>query len=82
MAAKLTVSSAQENFPEVFDRAAKRGERVIVHRGRNTRAAVVPIADVELLERLEDAMDTDAARKALEDPRTIPWETIKKKLKL
>ena len=63
-------------------RAEYRGERVIVHRGNKAVAAVVPIEDVELLEKLEDEIDITAAREALKDPRTIPWETVKKKLRL
>jgi hypothetical protein len=34
------------------------------------------------LEKLEDEIDVAAAREALKDPRTIPWEKIKKQLKL
>ena len=45
-------------------------------------AAVVPIEDVELLEKLEDEIDLAAAREALKDPKTISWETVKKKLRL
>jgi prevent-host-death family protein len=79
---KLTASEARQNFSDILSRAEYRGERVIVHRGKKAIAAVVPIEDVELLERLEDEIDVAAARKALKDPRTIPWEKIKKDLKL
>jgi prevent-host-death family protein len=79
---KLTASEARQNFSDILSRAEYRGERVIVHRGKKAVAAVVPIEDVELLERLEDEIDVAAARKALKDPRTISWETIKKRLKL
>jgi prevent-host-death family protein len=79
---KLTASEARQNFSNILSRAEYRGERVIVHRGKKAVAAVVPIEDVELLERLEDEIDIAAARKALKDPRTIPWEKIKKDLKL
>ncbi|HVI10790.1 MAG TPA: type II toxin-antitoxin system Phd/YefM family antitoxin [Candidatus Binatia bacterium] len=79
---KLTASEARQNFSDILSRAEYRGERVIVHRGKKAVAAVVPIEDVELLERLEDEIDIAAARKALKDPRTIPWEKIKKDLKL
>ena len=79
---KLTASEARQNFSDILSRAEYRGERVIVHRGKKAVAAVVPIEDVELLERLEDEIDVAAARKALKDPRTIPWEKIKKDLKL
>jgi len=79
---KLTASEARQNFSDILSRAEYRGERVIVHRGKKAVAAVVPIEDVELLERLEDEIDVAAARRALKDPRTIPWEKIKKDLKL
>ena len=79
---KLTASEARQNFSDILSRAEYRGERIIVHRGKKAVAAVVPIEDVELLERLEDEIDVAAARKALKDPRTIPWEKIKKDLKL
>ena len=79
---KLTASEARQNFSDILSRAEYRGERVIVHRGKKAVAAVVPIEDVELLERLEDEIDIAAAREALKDPHTIPWEKIKKDLKL
>jgi len=82
MAPKLTASTARQNFSDIVNRAAYGGERIIVHRRKKPVAAVVPIEDLELLEKLEDEIDLKAAREALKDPRTIPWETIKKKLKL
>lgn len=82
MSDKLTASVARQNFSDILSRAEYRGERVIVHRGKKAVAAVVPIADLELLEKLEDEIDIAAAHAALKDPRTIPWETIKKKLRL
>jgi prevent-host-death family protein len=82
MPVKLTASIARQNFSDILSRAEYRGERVIVHRGKRPVAAVVPIQDLELLEKMEDEIDIVAARKALKDPRTIPWETVKKKLRL
>lgn len=82
MSTKLSASSARQNFSEILSRAEYRGERVVVHRGKKAVAAVVPIEDVELLEKLEEEIDVAAARQALKDRRTIPWEIVKKKLKL
>jgi len=82
MSYKLTASIARKSFSELLSRAEYRGERVIVHRGKKPVAALVPIEDLELLEKLEDETDLAAARKALKDPRNIPWETVKKKLRL
>ena len=55
---------------------------MIVHRGKKAVAAMVPIEDVDFLEKLEDEIDIAAAREALKDPKTIAWETVKKKLRL
>jgi prevent-host-death family protein len=82
MAPKLTASVARQSFSDILNRAAYRGERVIVHRGKKPVAAVVPIEDLELLEKLEDEIDIAAAREALKEPGTIPWEAVKKKLRL
>ena len=82
MSPKLTASATRQNFADILNRAAYGGERIIVHRRKKPVAAVVPIEDLELLEKLEDEMDVAAARKALKDPRTIPWEKIKKELRL
>jgi prevent-host-death family protein len=78
----LTASSARQNFSDIVNRAAYGGERIILHRRKKPVAAVVPIADLELIEELEDEFDIKAARKALKEPGTIPWETVKKKLRL
>jgi len=82
MPSKATASTTRQNFADIINRAAYAGERTIVHRRKKPVAAVVPIEDLEFLEKLEDEIDLRAAREALKDPRTIPWETIKKKLKL
>jgi prevent-host-death family protein len=82
MARKLTASIARQNFSDILSRAEYRGERVIVHRGRKAVAAIVPIEDAELLEKLEDEIDLASAREALKDPRSVSWETVKKKLRL
>ena len=82
MTKPFTASTARQNFSDILNRAAYRGERVVVHRGKKPVAAVVPIEDLEWLEKIEDEVDLKAAREALKDPRTIPWETIKKKYRL
>jgi len=81
----VSVSEARETFAELVNRAAYGHERVrVVRRGRPV-AAIVPIEDVELLERLEDEVDLQAARDALADPDNailIPWEQVKSELGL
>ena len=80
----VSVSEARETFAELVNRAAYGHERVrVVRRGRPV-AAIVPIEDVELLERLEDEIDLQAARDAVADPEAapIPWEQVKSELGL
>ena len=81
MARKLTTSSARSEFADILNRAAYAGERIILHRHKKPVAAVVPLEDLETLERMEDRMDLDEVRKRLNDP-TIPWSKIKKELGL
>ncbi len=80
--ARVGASEAREGFPEVVNRAAYGGERVIVERRGKELAAVVSIEDLRLLERLveeeEDRTDLEESRKALADEERVPWREIKK----
>ena len=84
-AAHVSVSEAREEFAELVNRVAYGGERVrVVRRGREV-AAIVPIEDVELLERLEDESDLRSVREALADPENVvpnPWEQVEAELGL
>ncbi|SPF40012.1 Antitoxin of toxin-antitoxin system Phd [Candidatus Sulfopaludibacter sp. SbA4] len=87
--ARLNVSKAQEEFPEVVNRAASGGERTIVSRRGKDVAAVIPIEDLRLLERLAreemDRIDIEEARAALkeaEEKGTIPLEEVRRRLGL
>ena len=81
----VSVSEARQDFAELVNRAAYGHERIrVVRRGREV-AAIVPIADVEFLERLEDEYDLNEAMAVLADPETanpIPWEQVKAELGL
>jgi prevent-host-death family protein len=79
----VSVSEARESFAELVNRAAYGHERVLVARRGRPIAAIVPIEDVELLERIEDESDLESARKALADPENafpIPWEQVEAEL--
>ena len=82
MAKRLTTSEARAQFSEIVSKAEFGGERTILHRRKKPVAAVVPIEDLALIERYEDELDLRAAKKALKDPRRIPWEKIKEELGL
>jgi prevent-host-death family protein len=79
---RLSASKAREEFAEVVNRAAYKGERTLLHRRGKDVAAVVPVADLVLLEQIEDRMDLEAAREAMKEPGTVSWEKVKKDLGL
>jgi prevent-host-death family protein len=87
---RLNVSKAREEFPEVVNRAAYGKERTIVSRRGKDLAAVIPIDDLRLLERLTreemDRLDLEEdARAALaeaEEKGTVPLKEARKRLGL
>lgn len=81
MSKQLTTSTARSQFSDIISRAEFAGERTIVHRRKKPVAAVVPIEDLELIERYEDELDRRLIRKARKE-KSIPWEQAKKQLGL
>ena len=81
----LNTTEARENLADVLNRVAYAKSRVrITRRGRDI-AAVVPIEDLELIERLENEIDIREAEKALkeaEEKGAIPWQEVKRELGL
>lgn len=82
MAKRVSASKARDEFAEIINRVAYGGETVLVHRRKKPVAAIIPIDDPELLERIEDELDIRAARRARKEKGSIPWEKIKKDLGL
>jgi prevent-host-death family protein len=79
----IPISEARERLGDLGNRVCLRGERVVVERRGKHLFALVPVEDVELLERLEDETDIRLARKALKEKGpNIPWEKVKKDLGL
>jgi len=78
---RLPISEAREHLADLGNRVALRGERIIVERRGKNLFALVPVEDVDLLERLEDEMDLGAIRKRLGEP-TSPIAEVKKELGL
>ena len=78
----ISTADARNRFSEVINRAAYGKERVILSRRGKDIVGVVPLEDVELLERLEDQLDiklADAVKKEIEagEP-TLPLEEVAK----
>ena len=79
----IPISEAREHLADLGNRVSLRGERVVVERRGKNLFALVPVEDLELLERLEDETDIRLARKAMKEKgANIPWEKVKKDLGL
>lgn len=84
---RLAITKAREDLAEMINRVAYGRERVVLERRGKGLAALVPMADLELLELLEDRLDVAAARKLLAEARSkgerpLPWSRVKKELGL
>lgn len=81
--ARISSSTARSKLPDAINRAAYAGERTVIERHGKAIAAIVSVADLELLEAIEDRADADAARRALRGAgKNIPWAKAKKALGL
>jgi len=81
----VTTVEARNEFAEIVNRAAYGKERITLTRRGKAIAAIVPIEDAELLQALEDRVDLEAVRAALEEAErdgTIPWERLRAELGL
>jgi prevent-host-death family protein len=77
----ITIGEAREHLADLGNRASLRGERVVVTRRGKKLFALVPVEDVDLLERLEDKMDLEAIEAARNEP-SKPLAQVKKELGL
>jgi prevent-host-death family protein len=77
----IPISEAREHLADLGNRVSLRGERLIVERRGKVLFALVPVEDLELLERIEDRLDLDALRAAKDEP-SKPWAEVKKALGL
>ena len=77
---KMATSEARDKFTELINRAAYQGKRTVIRRRGKGMAAIIPMEDFDLLEKVEDLIDRDLLMKARAEVRkkgTIPWEKVK-----
>lgn len=82
---RVKASEARNDFATTLNRVAYGKTRVVLHRRGKDLAAIVHMEDLELLQKLEDRLDLEAARAALKQADkkgTIPWAKVKKDLGL
>jgi prevent-host-death family protein len=78
---KVNATDLHRRLGAIINRT-RRGDRITIHRRGKPAAAIVPIEDLELIERYEDELDIRLARKARREKGRIPWEQIKTELHL
>ena len=79
---RVKASEARQDFADTLNRVAYRGERIVLQKHGKDVAAIVPLEDLKFLDELENRLDIEAARKALKQPGTVPWEKVKRDLGL
>ena len=80
----VTIEQVRVGLSDVVSRAQYAGERVVVTRRGKPAAAIVSIEDLELLQRLEDEIDAEAIREALQEARdgkALPWSQVRESLR-
>jgi len=82
----LPITEARGELAELANRVAYAHDHVVLTRRGRRLAALVPVADLELLEALEDQVDLAQARTALADAKNrgerVAWEDLKAELGL
>ena len=80
---RVKTSQARSDLAELLNQVAYSGQRVVLHRRGKNVAALVSMADLELLRALEDRLDHQAMDQALaEGGQPVPWERVKADLGL
>lgn len=87
MMTKLAASQARDSFSDTLNRVAYRGERIVLRRRGKDLAAIIPMEDLRLIEKMEDETDVREARKALAEmkrkgEKPVPYRAVRKRLGL
>lgn len=84
---RLAASKVRDDFAETLNRVAYGRERIVLRRRGKDLAALVPIEDLDLIEKLEDAIDVREARKVLAEmkrkgEKPVPYAKARRELGL
>ncbi len=71
----VTAGRLKNVIGEVLNKVQFNGERVILSRKGEPAAAIIPIADLRLLEELEDRLDVEEIERVLAD-KSDEWLTV------
>ena len=76
----MNVVDIRNNLADAINRVAYAGERIILERRGKGVVALVSMADLALLEEMENRSDIRAAKKALKEKGGVPLEKIMERL--
>lgn len=80
---EISTAETRRHMAELLNRAAYGGERFVVTRHGKELAAIVPLAEVNLLDRLRSLLDRQDFEAAVEEVRTAgtrPWDDVRRDL--
>ncbi|HRK36525.1 MAG TPA: type II toxin-antitoxin system Phd/YefM family antitoxin [Candidatus Hydrogenedentes bacterium] len=79
----VNTESLPNDLSKAIGRVIADGERIVLELGGVAKAGLVPMEDLELLQRIEDYIDNQKIEAAIaEGGEDIPWEVVKKALDL
>ncbi len=78
----LSISKLRTSISDIVNRVAYQHERVAVERNGKPVCAIISMADLELLEALEDKFDLAEAHEAIKRNEFEDWEKAKEALGL
>ncbi|MCP3928821.1 MAG: type II toxin-antitoxin system Phd/YefM family antitoxin [Bacteroidetes bacterium] len=83
MGTKISTADARKNFADIVNKVAYGKESIVLTRRGQEIAALVSIEELELLQQIEDYIDIEDAKKALQEPgENFPAEEVWKQLGL
>lgn len=81
----ISTADARRQLAELLNRSAYGKERFVVTRHGKEMVAIVPVEDLDLLERIKQfasRKEVEAALREIEEEGTASWDSIKKSLGL
>jgi len=82
---EISTAETRKHMAELLNRAAYGGERFVVTRHGKELAAIVPLSEVTLLDRLRSLLDGKEFEAAVEEVRTAgtrSWDDVRRELDL
>ncbi|MDM9586325.1 type II toxin-antitoxin system Phd/YefM family antitoxin [Nostoc sp. GT001] len=64
---RISATEARANFQELISRAEYKRERIVIERHGKAAVAIISLDDLKLLEAIEDAIDSEALRRAVSE---------------